>query len=153
MRPRSPERDAIRTTTLRPSPSQPRAASSRGISTRFTTRRRLSARTVTLNSVRTFSRPRMKKEPASHHRCIVPHGCSTNGVRCFITSGRRRPRCSMASHRWSSTHRVSRCPPVFRVHGGLSGQALPADVASERIGCPGSTVAKRNVSGSPAGHC
>ena len=153
MLPSRPERHPARTTTLGPSASQPRAASSRGISTRFTTRRRLYARTVKLYSVRTFCRPRMKQEPASHHRCIVPHGCSTNCMRCFITSGRRRPRCSMASHRWSSTHRVSRRPPVLRVHCGLRGQALQADVASERIGRPGSTVAKRNVSRSPAGHC
>ena len=63
--------------------------------------------------------------PPFHRPKRMLHHC----LRCFITSGRLRTRCSISSNRCSSTHRVRRRPPLLRVHCGLSGQALQADVA------------------------
>jgi hypothetical protein len=123
--PSPPSGDAAYTPTRRPHTGQPRAAISRGLSTRCNTRRRWYASTVKLNSVRTFSRPRMKQEPASHPLFIVPNGCSTSCWRCFSTSGRLRPRCSISSNRCSSAPRVRRRPPLVRVHCCLSRQTSP----------------------------
>jgi hypothetical protein len=61
--PSPPSGDAAHTTTLHLSTSQPRAPINRGLSTRVNTRRRLYANTVKLNSVRTVSKPRIKKKP------------------------------------------------------------------------------------------
>ena len=149
--PRSPVGDAARTTTLRPRMSQPRAALRRGLSTRVTTRRRWYARPVTRHAVRPCSRPRLKQEPCSPPRCLVPHGGSPSGWRCVLTSGRLRPRCALAATRCASPQRVRRRPPVVRGPCGWSGQAVQADVAYERRGRPRSTVAPRQGSRAPAG--
>jgi hypothetical protein len=109
--------------------TQPRAALSLGIPTILSTRRRLSANTGKLHSVRTFSSPRMKQSPASHHLCMVPNGCATCAWRRCMPSGRRRPRCALAARRGSSTHRVIRRPSWLRVHACLIAQALQTDVA------------------------
>jgi len=109
--------------------TQPRAALSLGLPTILSTRRRLSANTGKLHSVRTFSSPRMKQSPASHHLCMVPNGCATCAWRRCMPSGRRRPRCALAARRGSSTHRVIRRPSWLRVHACLIAQALQTDIA------------------------